>query len=92
MHADAFYFRHLECYPGVDDEGIELCVRGGLIALALGRLSYAGELLTRPRVASWLADVYQVDAETAINQAIGLMRRHTRRNRLFGLLRDYLRG
>ena len=92
MHADAFYLRHPDRYSDADDAGIRLCVRGALVALALGRLSYAATLLGRPRVAAWLADVQGIDAAEAMGEARRWMRRHTRRARWLELARAALRG
>ncbi len=92
IHADAFYLRHPERYADADDAGIALCARGALVALALGRLSYAATLLGWPRVAAWLAEVQGIDAAEAMEKARRLMRRHTRRARWLELARAVLRG
>lgn len=92
IHADAFYLRYPDRYSDEDDAGIALCVRGALVALALGRLSYAATLLGRPRVAAWLADGQGIDAAEALEKARRLMRRHTRRARWLELARAVLRG
>lgn len=92
IHADTFYLRHPERYSDADEEGIRLCVRGGLIALALGRTSYAAALLNRPQVASWLADVQCIDSQQALNKARRLLRRHQRRKLILQLIRQLLRS
>lgn len=92
IHADAFYLRHPERYSDAEEQGIRLCVRGSLIALALGRTSYAAALLNRPQVASWLADVHRIDAQQSVNKARRLLRRHQRRRLSRHLIRQLLRG
>jgi hypothetical protein len=92
VHADAFYLRHPKRYSDADDAGIELCVRGALVALALGRLSYSATLLGLPRVAEWLADAHGVDALQAVTQARNLLRRHAWRTRVINLARAVFRG
>jgi FkbM family methyltransferase len=92
IHADAFYFRKLDNYRDTSEEEVRLCVRGALVALALGRLSYASQLLHRRNVSSWLRDTYGVDLTKVIPKAKELMRKHLRSQKLTNLLRTLVRG
>ena len=92
IHADAFYLRHIDGYSEVDDAGVELCVRGALVAIALGRVSYAAILLSRPQVATYLADVHKIDVDQVLEEVRQLMRRHTRRSHWLELARSTFRA
>lgn len=91
IHADALYLRHPDRYSTHDERGIVVCVRGALLALALGRVSHCAALLARPAVAEWLLDVHKINANDVIRRARGEMVRHQRHLRWIGVM-DALRA
>jgi len=91
MHADAIYLLHLDRYADADEAGVLRCLRGALIAMALGRMSYASTLLGRPHVISWLADSHGVNSRNVVTEARKHLKRHTRRFRIGKLVREIVR-
>jgi FkbM family methyltransferase len=82
VHADALYFRDPQTIPEDPPRSTQALVKLACLAACYGYVDFAGAILRRPVVATYLRDAYDVDASTAVAEIGRTVNRRQRRREL----------